>query len=368
MDERIVQFRVGVLVLASGIVGGLLLLLVSGWSPGLPLLSGPKKTIYIQFDEAPGVGIDTPVRKSGILVGRVSGVELDDEGKVIVTVRLDATRKILNSEACRIRAGNFLGDAILEFVPAPIKPVTTVEISDGEWLRGMVATDPLQALVTVQEDLKSTMQSVKVFADDGSLLLRQINVAFEGNDEQFRRILRKSELALDGINLMTANVNELASDKDMMEKLRKSLNDLPDVIESAKKTFGEAETALNSLGKASQKAERNLENLEGITGPIGRRGEHIVANMENSMRRLDNLMAELESFGKMLNSREGTIGQFNSNPELYQRLNKAADNVEEITAMMRPIVADARVLMDKLARDPSRVIKGVFDKNATGLK
>jgi hypothetical protein len=35
---------------------------------------------------------------------------------------------------------------------------------------------------------------------------------------------------------------------------------------------------------------------------------------------------------------------------------------------MRPVVEDARVITDKLARDPSRILRGAIGKQQSGIK
>src|SRR3954467_5645662 len=85
MNERQMQFRVGVVVFATMIIGGL-----------LATLSGPLTTSWlpwgrrtyevgIKVDKAPGVDQNTPVNKNGILIGRVKSIEDASDG-----MRLDA--------------------------------------------------------------------------------------------------------------------------------------------------------------------------------------------------------------------------------------------------------------------------------------
>ena len=86
MNERIMQFRVGVMILATILIAAILVLLFMGSSP---LLHGTY-TIYIKFSDAPGVTRDTPVRKAGIRIGRVRNVQFaDDDAGVIVTAEID---------------------------------------------------------------------------------------------------------------------------------------------------------------------------------------------------------------------------------------------------------------------------------------
>jgi phospholipid/cholesterol/gamma-HCH transport system substrate-binding protein len=41
-----------------------------------------------------------------------------------------------------------------------------------------------------------------------------------------------------------------------------------------------------------------------------------------------------------------------NNPDLYQNLNRASINVEELSRQLRPILNDVRVFTDKIARHP----------------
>ena len=77
------QFRVGVVVFATIIIGGL-----------LATLSGPLTTSWlpwgrrsyvvgIKVDKAPGVDQNTPVRKNGILIGRVKSIEEQADGMLL---------------------------------------------------------------------------------------------------------------------------------------------------------------------------------------------------------------------------------------------------------------------------------------------
>ena len=91
MDDRVIKFRVGVLMVAGLILAGILVLLVSdprSWIGGY--------TIHIHFGDAPGVADGTPVRKSGILIGRVTRVRFAEQGGVIVDAAHRSEREDLS--------------------------------------------------------------------------------------------------------------------------------------------------------------------------------------------------------------------------------------------------------------------------------
>ena len=141
MDERVVQFRVGVTVLAALIITGILVLLFGE----LPSVVRGSYTVYVEFPSAPGVAQDTPIRKSGILIGRVTKVQFAPNSDVLVTASIDGGVELFRDEAVRINSG-LLGDAELEFVPGSRQPTTRVPIKAGDLLAGSVSVDPLASV------------------------------------------------------------------------------------------------------------------------------------------------------------------------------------------------------------------------------
>ena len=53
--------------------------------------------------------------------------------------------------------------------------------------------------------------------------------------------------------------------------------------------------------------------------------------------------------------------------QLYNRLNRAARNIEDISQDLKPIVDDARVFSDKVSRHPGVIIRDAV-KPGVGLK
>src|SRR5687768_3101546 len=95
MNERQMQFRVGVVVFATMIVGALLATLngpvPTDWLPGQESYQ-----VGIRLPEAPGVGPNTPVRKNGLLIGRVDSIEDLDNG-VVLYVKIEGDRRLLTN-------------------------------------------------------------------------------------------------------------------------------------------------------------------------------------------------------------------------------------------------------------------------------
>ncbi len=93
VDERRVQFKIGVMVLATLLMLAILVTYFKGRYVsrilGIDRILGiGTYTIYIDFPEAPGVAENTPIRQKGIRIGQVTKVESDERG-VHITAEIE---------------------------------------------------------------------------------------------------------------------------------------------------------------------------------------------------------------------------------------------------------------------------------------
>ncbi len=184
MDERIVKFRVGVMVLATLIITGILVLLFGN----VPKFTTTHYRLYVHFDEAPGVSKDTPVRKSGVLIGRVQEVKLLDgpgeRGGALVTIDIDAERRLRGNEYCKIES-TLLGDSTLVWMPMADERLEQEIIepnSPDTPLEGRVATNPLRMASDMEGRMTELMDSAMQASKDISALSRRLTVLVDDND------------------------------------------------------------------------------------------------------------------------------------------------------------------------------------------
>ncbi len=350
MDERIVKFRVGALVFATFLVVGILVLLFGD----VPALIQSKYTVFLWFPETPGVSEGTPVRTNGILIGRVTDVKLVDTGGVIVTTQIDNKFKLRRSEVCRLNS-SLLGDATLQFVPGT--RVRSAElIQNGDYLEGTVAGNPLQAAGSVEQAIGSMTTAARQIGS----LAENLNDLLVNNDEQIHRIVDKTEKALDGFQRALDDVNTVVGDDATRDSLRKAIAGLPQLLADTREAVAGIRAVVGT-------ADTNLKNLEGLTRPLGERGDHIIAQVDESISRLNDLLSQFVMFGKALNSRDGSIGKLLNDPAVYQHVNAAVCNIEQITRELKPIIRDVRAFSDKMARHPGVILRDAVKPNS-GIK
>ena len=406
MNERQMQFRVGLVVFATMIVGFVLAGLNGPMSFGWLPWGHSKYQIGIEVSEAPGVDTNTPVRKNGILIGRVKSIE-DKGAGVLLNAEIDGNRPLYADFEPHIRT-TVLGDATIDFVsrrPTPgMQPV-----ADGTLFQGQVDPNPFDSLGQLG-DLKNEFsvasRSLAQAGDEVSKLASRVNNAFgeSGPDGEGRvkRLLDTTERAMSQFAMTMQSVNEIIGDEpigvpmpngmqpsvnpqapvtqpplntqplpngqpgvqptpngpQIRQKLRQGLDELPDAIHEFRVTLHDSRTVLQS-------AEKNFKNLEAFTEPLGQKGPEVADAILKAVVGLDQLVHDLGAVARALNNREGTVGRLLNDPQVYENLNRLMFNankvlcdIDELTFNLKPVVHDARIFMDKVATEPGRIVTG----------
>jgi phospholipid/cholesterol/gamma-HCH transport system substrate-binding protein len=350
MDERVLQFRVGVMVVVTALLGAILVVLFDQ----VPWFQRTYE-ISMKFPQAPGVSVNTPVRKSGLLIGRVTDVQLDDGG-VLVRAAMQGDIPIPRTNLPVARSSLF-GDSDIEFVPSGKEQADTPLLAAGDQLQGTTAVDPLQVVSNIEQRLSTAIDSVAKTSGDIGELARSTNSLIKSNEDQIRSIISKADSALSSFEKTSRSVNSLLDDPKVQEDLRRALVEMPKVLETARATF-------EDLRKTVGSADRNLQNMEKFTAPLAGRGEQFAARIEAGITNLDKVLSELATFGQTLNNPDGSLGRLINDPALYQNLNEAAENVACLTQQLRPILNDVRVFSDKIARHPEQLgVRGAIERN-----
>jgi len=353
---------VGALVLVAILCLGILLLLL-GNVPTIGRFGHKQKTIYVMFTQAPGVSRDTPVRKNGILIGRVTDVELRDDPDargVLVTTAIDDNKTVYRNEVCRI-GGSLLGDAVLEFVLSGDKKLANTPLQSGETILGIASSDPLQLIGNLEATLSESLKSVANTSDEIGKLVRRVSDLLENNDEQIARVANKAEETLDQIRQVAKNADEVLGDEEVKRNFKQAMTEFPGVIKDTHDAIGSFKSTLES-------ADRNLKNVEGLTKPLGQRGEQLVNNLDHTTAKLDRVLDDMAQFSQALNDPNGSLGQLLRNPQLYQHIESTVTNVDELTRELKPIIRDARAFSDKISRHPELLgVRGALHPSS-GIK
>ena len=351
MDERLLQLRIGLFLLIALIILGILIMYntEAGW--------GSQYSVHIKAQTAPGVAVGTPVRKNGIRIGRVSSVQTQDD-HVALTLKINQKEKVFEGEVCSIGADSFLGDSVVEVIPVNAQ-MRGDRLSEGGLLTKVsVKRNPIELIdvaINLEDDIKETLAVIRsagdsvqragtgidAIADEFGGLLQNDDSELSDTLNEFRQMSQKAQLALDNLNRMFENVNNVVGDPDIKVKVNDALATLPEIFEEVRTTITTTRETIDSFSNVSGSAATNLENLEAFTASLKAEGPEILEQVNASLQNIDELVNEVKQFAGNLEDFElkipelpdfskGTIGKLLNETELYDNANQAVQNLSLI--------------------------------------
>ena len=398
MDENRLRFGVGVLVISAIGIGIILTFLFGAF----PSVLQRDYSLTVDFKSAEGISANTAVVRDGVRIGRVSSIELKNEGDneggkggVSVTLAMDSNKPMSHAYLPRIGTGNFVtGDAQLEFVlgkPAELRELVKPDLltepyTDGEYIS---YGENSESLFEMQSDLQETFEAIRnagssiaVAAESINQLASGVEKVVGGTDSKIEQVADEAVKALGEFNGAMAEIRSIVGNKSLRENLEKSVAELPGVLteakstlESTKRTFESFERVGNEFEKVGvaavdtvNSAQRTIKNVEQFTEPLATHGDQLVNQVLGTMTRLESTLTEVEQFTKAVNNKDGSVRMLLDDKDMYWKIRRSVENIESATARIKPILDDVRIFTDKVARDPRQLgVRGALSKRPSGL-
>jgi phospholipid/cholesterol/gamma-HCH transport system substrate-binding protein len=307
-----------------------------------------------------------------------------------------------------------LGDATVEFETLPL-PAGVQPVPDGYEFQGEVDPNPFDSIADfadLKDEFASAARSLDEAGTEVAKLAERVNKALGDETEEGRvsRLLDTTERAMTQFGHTMTAFNEIIGDvpaeagqpvdvrrfdgqppfearppievqppldaeppggpppvegPELRRRLREGLYELPEAVR-------EIRISMERFRGTLELADKNLRNLEGFTEPLGQKGEAITDALIRAVDGVDRLVEDFTVLVQALNNREGTIGRLIHDPQTYENLNRLMCNANQVLGQiyqlaqrLRPVVEDARVFMDKVAREPGRIVTGGLNPSVT---
>ncbi len=373
MDERVMQFRVGVFALATLIVTAILLVMF-GKLPAL--ISHPTYDVLIDFHDADGVTKGTPVRKSGILIGRVADVQLNDKDATVrVVAKIDAGRSIYQNEVCFVSRNLLSGDTALVFVTVRGKPGAGKRIALDKPLEGHLSDDPTGLKTELQQPIDTVVDTGRALKEASEQLGAAAKKVEELLDSERGRIHDVLDNAAESLGAL----RNVLGDRETQQRLAEALKKMPDTLDSMNQTFRSADNSLRTFSRRSgpdQKTpvERMVDTVEMTERMLRKFNESSDLNkpppadqIADAMENINEITGLMRSIMARIDRGDGSLGALLNDRQLYNRLNRAAGNIEQVSRELKPIADNVWQLTDKVNRHPGAVIRDAV-KPGAGIK
>ena len=389
MDERRLRFHVGVFVVIAILI--LMILIVLNGE-----FHGSQYDVVVKPSSAPGVTKGTPIRKNGILIGRVRNVETEDD-HVALVLGINEDETIYSNEIVSIGAESFLGDAGIEILPLP-RDQRGQRIAGGQAMgRVSVKRNPMEIIdlaLDLEGQIVETLKTVQVAGNavnDAGMGIEQlastVNMALndEGSDLKvllgdLRNVSNKASTSLDNFNRIFENVNDIVGDAELKNRINDAFKALPAVFREIRVTVADTRETIKSFGSVSGRVNDNLDNISVFTKSLKNEGPEILAQVNASVKNIDRLLTQVKSFTGSLGKLEkaftnpnGTVGKLFNESDIYDSVKTTVDNAKDISAQVKalsvrlePMVRDLRTFADEVARDPGVIgVRGALDRRPT---
>ncbi|MGL6226552.1 MAG: MlaD family protein [Thermoguttaceae bacterium] len=380
MNKRNFEFKIGIMVLTVVVV---LVILVFQFGRQSFVSRGPGYDINVHFDKAPGIKTETPVFKSGVQIGVVRSANLEDSESqtyVDVVLQINKDRKIFSNEACRINVPLVaIGGpgTTLEIVKIRDYPGPVVELKQSQTIPGIIPVDMMQTFGGMEGDVTKTIQQIgeaaeKVakFIENTSSMLGTPEEMKEKQD-RFLTLIDHGNTTMETIQRLADNINAIFEDDRVSESIQQVVTTIPETMEQAKAVLDninmfvtDAKATVDQANVMISRVTSNLGNLDNFTSSLGIEGPDMVRSLARASRRIEGVFDDVAMLTSSLQNPNGSLGQLMNNPELYNSVLNTVENVEQLSASLRPIMNDMRVFSDKVARDPGMLgVRGALSPN-----
>ncbi|MFA5556360.1 MAG: MlaD family protein [Flavobacteriaceae bacterium] len=276
------EIKTALLVITS------ILIFVWGYSflKGKDLFSS-YKNYYAIYDNVEGLSASAPVTLNGLGVGKVNGITINQQGKLVVEVQIKTDFPISKSSLLQVYEPGFIGGKQVAIIP---NLEDNVIAKDGDTLRsavrlGMIAKAGGQ-LAPIQTKVEHTLTSADSLLTNFNTLLNT------ENKENLSVAIAELAQTMKTLNSASKTLDKmLATNQQNIDQMMSSLN----------------ETSANFAEISSSLTEADLGK--------------VVKDLESTLANVNKMMTDIES-GK------GTLGKLMKDEAMYNNLSAASKELE----------------------------------------
>ena len=254
------------------------------------------RIFYAVYENVEGLDMSSAVNINGFRVGRVQNIEIDrNTGLMIVRFSVENDFQFSKESVARIYGGGIIGGKSLAIIP---NFESTVVAKSGDTLQSQIE----EGIMELVNDRLSPLQM-------------------------------KIESAFVGVDSLVQAFNAVL-DKDARENLKGTIANLNDITAS----FAVSSTKLQGLLTTNEeKLNRTFENLDTTAENFAALSDSLAqVNLAVLVNELEVTISNFKSLSESLNSGEGTLGKLLNDDALY-------DNLEHATRQMEELLQDVKL-------------------------
>jgi ABC-type transporter Mla subunit MlaD len=339
------------------VFGTLLLLAVLMLMFGtLPDWFKPVRLYTVRFTEAPGIAPGAPVRRSGVRIGTVRSIQLDEErGIVRVRIGIDPPYVIRRSEQATLVTGLLGGDASIDFVPRAEEgePLDRTPIEPGGELVGFrsanfntLLTRASEVVPTTQEtlnDIRKSMQSLEKLATR----IDKLAPVAEKTIEEYQALGKAARETIPDIQRTNTEIRELArSARQTVPTMERTADEIRELARSTRESIPAVRQAATEVGELARSARTAMPTLERTAEEIQQFSKSVRETAVEVKDLARSVRTALPTFER---GADEVRELARSARQMVPSLEKTNEEVRELAKSIRDAVPDARRAVDDIA-------------------
>jgi phospholipid/cholesterol/gamma-HCH transport system substrate-binding protein len=295
-------------LIRSGLIGVVLVILIIAIGLDSQRLTAWATSVRYQalFTEAGGLAAGNDVLVSGLRVGSVSAVSLDD-GQALVTLTVDGRTNLRSQTTAHIRTGTLLGQRILTLESAGdgyLHPNDVIPVSRTSSPYSLTeATSELTTNVagTDTEALNRSLDELSATIDQ---IAPQLGPSFEGLSRMSQALNERNSSFRDLLRTASDLTQTLSNRSEQVNTLILNANDLLDVLVTQRQAIVELLANVSTVAKAisgvvhdnEPKLAPTLQKLNSVTAMLEKNRDNI-AKAIPGLAKFETTMGEAVSSG-----------------------------------------------------------------------
>lgn len=255
-------------------------------------------TYYAVYSRVDGLTASKPILVNGYQIGRVSQMDLLEDGNIRTELRVKREYAIPSNTVAKIVSTDLLGGKAIVFELGDSAEYASdgAQLESGSEKNIMEQVEPIQKKA---ENIAAVLDSVL------SSINNTINEDFQ---RDFNRSIHSIANSLKNIEGITGQLDALVG----RERVR--VSDIMANVESITANFQKNNEQITSL----------LTNLNTITDQVA------AADVANTVQSANQAIADFQAIVDQINNGEGSIGMLIQDPALYDNLQNASKNLDAL--------------------------------------
>ncbi|MSR32934.1 MAG: MCE family protein [Gemmataceae bacterium] len=405
------KIQIGLVVIGSLLLLGTMVIMFGS----IPGFFKPTNSYQVSFNDAPGISSGAPVRRSGVRIGQVVSIHLDDAtGLVLINIAIERNYKIRKYEQPTLVTGFLGSDSSIDLVPKKEegKEADRQEIPLGSTVKGVRAPNVASLLTTASDIVPTTQETlnemrksmerleklgpkveealnefttlakkgqevvpeVKKTLEEYSALARQYQRVGERLDNLVQtnqdKVVKIIDQAAEDLNRLGNLLNE-ENQKQVsaaIRNLRKGTENLDQLAKNTDDTMKEMKLLAQKFSESFKQVEEFMADSRKFIKPFADRGPSIAKNLDEFLDKSAYAVADLRELIRVIGQADGSFKRFLTDPSLYNNLDAAFISAAKLMPRMDRILRDFETFADKLARHPEALGLGGVVRPGSGLK